>query len=103
MPVMYHEPHFPLMYILDARPPNAMPKAVFAIKRQWVLSSDYQVGWTNFPGQTFSMAYARHRPSTSVVSSAPCRCQSLSVGKQACVLVSTVPSITGVLSERRRG
>jgi hypothetical protein len=59
--------------ILDARPSNAMLKATFVIKRQWILSSDYQVGWTNFLGQIFSMAYAWYRPSTSIVSSVPCR------------------------------
>jgi hypothetical protein len=50
-----------------------MFKATFVIKKRWILSSDYQVGWTNFLGQMFSMAYARYRPSTSIMSSVPCR------------------------------
>jgi hypothetical protein len=99
---------FPLNYILGAGPPNTMLKAVSVIK-----DTGYPFGLPNSMGKS---------PRTDILNSicavspkhvgcVQCalwaervmRCQSLSVDKQACVLVSTLLSVAGVLPERQRG
>jgi hypothetical protein len=78
-------------------------KPVFVIKRHWVSPSDYPSG-TDILNSICAVS-PKHVGCVQCALWAErvMRCQSLSVDKQACVLVSNLLYIMGVLSERQRG